>query len=87
MMFQSAEVLVGGEPLKRRILKFDLIDANMVLESDCDQERETTRHKFRTVRFWSRLNRRDSTMQRRSIPQEAIENALQQMRKQIQYRD
>lgn len=80
------EVTIDGSKLSRRVLRFQQLDRGLVLDEDCDEERDTTRHKWRIVRWWSRLNRRDSTMERREVPQAAIDEALAQARADISYR-
>jgi hypothetical protein len=85
MRFSSVEVIIAGSPLKRRVLGFYLLDATLVLDYDADEERETTRHKFKRVRWWSRLDGRNNTMERRDVPQAAINEALDNVRSQIKY--
>jgi hypothetical protein len=86
VMFGNVEVVLGEQPTKRRVLVFDMIDNEMLLESDRDEERQSTRHKFKTVRAWHRyINRRDNKFERREVPQEAIAIAIEKMQRQIKY--
>jgi hypothetical protein len=85
MRISSVEVIVAGSPLTRRVLRFYLLDATLVLDYDADEERATTRHKFNRVKWWSRLDRRNNTMERRDVPLAAINEALENVRSQIKY--
>lgn len=85
MRFSNVKLIVEASPLKRRVLFFYLIDSILVLDYDADEERATTRHKFRPVRWWSRLDGRSNTMDRRGVPQAAIDEALDNVRSQIKY--
>ena len=85
MRFSSVVVIISVLPLKRRVLGFYLLDATLVLDYDADEERETTRHKFKRFKWWSRLDGRNNTMERRDVPQAAINEALDNVRSQIKY--
>lgn len=71
--------------LHRRVRTFSCYDGRVRLETDCFQERESARHRFKTMRYWSRLDRRDSTMEQQPVPKEAVEAALEYFRSQISY--
>ena len=84
--FSAVNIVVVESPLKRRVMRFDLLDAKLVLDYDADQERPSTRHRFTAVRFWHRLSTsRENTMERREPPAEAIQQALEAVRAQIKY--
>ncbi len=85
MRFSNVQVIVDPSALSRRVLEFRLFDASMVLDYDADEERQTTRHKFKVVRLWERIDQRFNTMQRRDVPEHAIQQALEQFRQQIRY--
>ena len=85
MRFSSVEVIISSSQLKRRVLGFYLLDAALVLDYDADEERETARHKFKRVKWWSRLDGRNNTMERREVPPAAINEALENVRSQIKY--
>ena len=85
MRFRNVQVIVDSLALYRRVLEFQLIDASMVLDYDADEERPTTRHKFEVIRLWERTDQRFNTMQRRDVPEHAIQQALEQFRQQIRY--
>ena len=85
--FAPVDVIITESPLKRRFLTFCLIDATLVLDYDADEERETTRHKFRPVGRWSRLHGRHNTIVRRHVPLEVVNEALENVRSQIKYAD
>lgn len=85
MRFSRIEVIIADSPLKRRVLGFYLLDETLVLDYDADEERETTRHKFKRIKWWSRLDGHDNTMERRDVSQEAINEALDNVRSQIKY--
>jgi hypothetical protein len=84
-MFKPVTIEIDETPLKRRVLRFDVLDARLVLDYDADEERESKRHRFRRVRWWHRLSSRENTMDRREPPAEAIEQALAAVRSQIKY--
>ena len=85
MHFSNPEIVIYENDLKRRVLRFCLLDASLVFDYDADEERETTRHEFRVVRWWSRLSGRYATMAKRDPPQDAIAQALVVSRGQIGY--
>jgi hypothetical protein len=85
MRFSSPEIFIYESDLKRRVLRFMMLDARLVFDYDADEVRETKRHKFQRVRWWNRLSGRDNTMPRREPPRDAIEQALAVVRSQIQY--
>lgn len=47
---------------------FYLLDSVLVVDSYEEYERASKRHKPRTVKNWSRLNKRDSTMPQEDVP-------------------
>lgn len=85
------EVIIHIDDLNRRILVFQVLgrshDIRLVLDSDVDQYRKTKRHKWKVVhaRQWHRLAHKPSRMKRREVPQLAIKNALEQVRRSIKY--
>jgi hypothetical protein len=85
MRFSSPEIIIYESVLKRRVLRFMMLDARLVFDYDADEVRETKRHKFQRVQWWNRLSGRDNTMQRREPPQDAIDQALAVVRSQIKY--
>jgi hypothetical protein len=85
MRFSNPEVILQESPLKRRVLRFALLDTSLMLDYDADEERATTRHKFKVVRAWSRLDGRNNKMDKRDVPIPAITKALAQARGQITY--
>lgn len=87
MRFVSPEVIIQHDDLSRRFLRFYFIDSEMVLDRDEDQSRQTKRHKWQVKEKWSRLDGRNNTIERREVPQSAIEDALQQGRESLTYRD
>lgn len=88
MRFISPEVVVlDDDGLSRRILRFYMLDDELVLDRDADECRPTKRHKWRVRQQWSRLDRRNNSMERRAVPQAAIDDALLQVRASISYRD
>ena len=83
-MFLRPEVVIQEHALRRRVLRFFLDDRYaMVLDYDADEHRETNRHKWRVQRQWIRNN----TMERRPVPQAAIDSALQQIFDSISYQE
>lgn len=87
MRYLTTTITIDESPIKRRVLRFEMIDAHVVLDSDVDEERASTRHKFRPARQWVRHNSRHSTIERRSVPQHVIDAAMADIRSQIVYRD
>lgn len=85
MSFTDVEVTIEESPLKRRVLGFYLLDLSLVLDFDTEEERASKRHKWRRVRFWSRLQTSKSDMPRRDVPQTAIDTALADVRSRITY--
>ena len=83
--FERPQVVINESNLKRRVLRFYLLKTSLVLDEDFDEERSTIRHKFRKTKRWSRLDHRNNTMERRPIPDEAIEIALFNVRAQIDF--
>ena len=83
--FASPTIVIMDSPLTRRVIRFYLLGPTLVLDYDADEERATTRHKFRPVRWWSRLDSRNNTMARREPPEEVIADALADVRAQIRY--
>lgn len=87
------EVILQIDELNRRRLVFQVLgrshDIRLVLDSDVDEYRETKRHKWKAVRDkqWHRLDHRLSGMKRREVPQRAIDDALEQVRRSIKYVD
>ena len=80
MRFIRPTVTINQGDLNRRVLKFYFLDHEMVLDYDADESRETKRHKWRVQRKWSRLDKRNNTMERRDVPESAIEASLQYAR-------
>ena len=81
--FSAVNIVVIESPLKRRVMRFDVLDAKLVLDYDADQERPSTRHRFTAVRFWQRIqSNRKNTMDRREPPAEAIQQALEAVKAQ-----
>lgn len=87
MRYLTTTITVDESPLKRRVMRFEMIDDYVVLDSDVDEERASTRHKFRPVRQWVRHNSRHSTIERRSVPQHVIDAAMADIRSQVVYRN
>ena len=85
MYFSSPVVVINHDKLSRRVLKFYLLRTSLVLDEDIEETRSTARHKFRPAKRWSRLDRRGCTMEKRDVPEEAIEAALANIRSQITY--
>lgn len=83
--YGKIEVVIHESPLKRRFLRFVYLDRGLVLDHDADQERASNRHKFVSVRYWDRLNSRDSNLERREVPSVAIDEALRLAREKVVY--
>jgi hypothetical protein len=86
MRFVSPEVVIQHDDLNRRVMRFYMLDRHLVLDLDTDEVRKTKRHKWKAARKWSRLDRRDNTLERREVPQSAIDEALRIVRDGISYR-
>lgn len=87
MPYLRSVITIDESPIRRRVLVFVMLDDFVVLDSDVDEERATKRHKFRWVRSWLRLRNKHSTMERRGVPQHAIDAAMADIRSQIVYRE
>lgn len=87
MLYLYSDITININPLSRRVVRFMLIDDHVVIDSDVDEERASTRHKFRPVRQWVRRSHRESTMERRNVPQQVIDAAMADIRSQIVYRE
>lgn len=85
MFWKDIDVIIEDGELSRRVLRFSIIDCNVVLNEDRDEKRETKRHKFKANRRWMRLHKRESNMNRREIPYSAILQAVEEFRKQIRF--
>ena len=59
---------LSEDRLRRTSWRFYLLRTSLVVDHYLEEERETTRHKFRDVREWSRLSGRQSTMNRTDVP-------------------
>ena len=81
---RDVQIVVDVDNLSRRVLQFYWFErSGIVLDYDCDQRRQTPRHKWKTVQFWSRLDQRDATMQRRDVPDWIKQKAVALFREQI----
>ena len=88
MYWCCPEVIISIDNLNRRHLGFFLRGRELILNFDVDEFRETRRHKWKPVRNkqWHRLGYGgQSTMDRRPVPQEAFDEALEQVRSAIRY--
>ncbi len=75
------------DKLSRRSLTFVILDTTVVLETDRDEVRPSTRHKFRQKRIWERRDQRSNTMQRRDVPPEIVTQAVEYYRQQITFEE
>jgi len=66
-----------------RFLVWD--DLSLVLDDYAIQSRKTKRHGWKTVRMWSRLERRDNTIDRPEPSKYVIAQAIDQVRGMVRY--
>lgn len=84
----SPEIIIQHSDISRRVLRFRMLSAELVLDADVEQIRKTKRHKWVAEKKWTRLSTRYSnTMLRRDVPQQAIDEAIQIVRDSITYAD
>ena len=89
MNWCNPQVIVNIDDLNRRRIGFYLYENKLILDSDVDEFRETKRHKWKPVwdKQWHRLTHYRTTMDRRPVPQSAVDKALEQVRSKIRYID
>jgi len=84
-VIERTEVIIQHSPLKRRVLRFVLLGTEVVLDFEADEERKTTRHRFRATRTWSRMMWRRTEQGPESVPQSAVDQALADLRGRLKY--
>jgi len=87
MRYLNTEVVILADDLSRRRIVFTTIDNWVVVDFDLDEIRKSKRHKWSVAGRWSRLNLRENTIARREIPEEAVREAVEKIREQIQFRE
>jgi hypothetical protein len=88
VLFLKTEIVVDYDNLNRRVMRFCEVYGKVMLDFDVDQSRKTTRHKWINTQWWSRLDRRESSIkEQRDVSCEHIHQALNQIRSQITYGD
>ena len=88
MNWYHPEVIISIDDLNRRRIGFFLHGRELILNFDVDEFRETKRHKWKPVcnKQWYRLGYdARATMDRRPVPQTAVDEAVEQVRSSIRY--
>jgi len=80
------EVIRDRNKLVRQKYRFDVSTelysnskVEIKLDGYFDESRKTTRHKYQIERKWTRLTRRDNTIERPEIPEDVIKEARQKV--------
>lgn len=88
MNYGDARIEISSDDLHRRVLIFWFSDRNkkLLLDIDRDESRVSRRHKWKIDKEWRRVGRSRSAFDApREIPQEIIDQALEQFRSKITY--
>lgn len=85
MRFSNSEIIINHDDLNRRKLVFTIIDRYVLLDLDIDESRKSKRHKWVVEKRWSRLGFRGNSMERRDVPVDVIDKAVDNIKQQITY--
>lgn len=80
-MYKCVEVVIDKDELNREIYRFTLMEFKLLLDSYGFETRETKRHKFKRVKWYDRLNQRDSTIKKENmfLPENIKQIAFEKM--------
>lgn len=75
-----SEVMFEHNGTKREVYRFVLLDTRLVFDGYTQEERATTKHKWRVTKYWSRL--RFSSDGAACVPKPALTDVVKVMAKQ-----
>ena len=89
MSYYTSIVVQSSDTLSEREWNFwlrdDLVHPTFVLDRVSDRARTSKRHKMKVVAQWSRLMRRESTMERPEPPDEIKLRVRQKLNDQLEF--